>query len=386
MNTNKVKTITMNQQKMKIACVVGARPNFMKIAPILEAMKPYPKLQPLLVHTGQHYDYEMSGVFFEDLNIPEPDVYLGVGSGSHAVQTAKIMIEFEKVVLEHKPDMVLVVGDVNSTLACAIVAAKLHISVAHVEAGIRSFDRAMPEEINRILTDAVSDYLLPPSKHGCENLRREGIPEEKIFFVGDVMIDTLLKHKDKAAATPILNELGLQKGNYVLMTMHRPHNVDFRENLINILSAVQAIQNKIRIVFPMHPRTRNSIKEFKLSDKMFNMKNLMITEPVGYLRFLNLMMHAKFVITDSGGIQEETTVLNIPCLTLRENTERPETIDEGTNILVGNNTQRIIEESFKILEGQGKTGSYPDLWDGRASERIVETLTQNSYAGSSVVS
>ena len=363
---------------MKIACVVGARPNFMKIAPILEAMKPYPKLQPLLVHTGQHYDYEMSGVFFEDLNIPEPDVYLGVGSGSHAVQTAKIMIEFEKVVLEHKPDMVLVVGDVNSTLACAIVAAKLHIPVAHVEAGIRSFDRAMPEEINRILTDAVSDYLLPPSKHGCENLRREGIPEEKIFFVGDVMIDTLLKHKDKAAATPILNELGLQKGNYVLMTTHRPNNVDIRENLINILSAVQAIQNKIRIVFPMHPRTRNSIKEFKLSDKMSNMKNLMITEPVGYLRFLNLMTHAKFVITDSGGIQEETTVLNIPCLTFRENTERPETIDEGTNILVGNNTQRIIEESFKILEGQGKTGSYPELWDGRTAERIVKIINEES--------
>ena len=263
---------------MKIACVVGARPNFMKIAPILEAMKPYPKLQPLLVHTGQHYDYEMSGVFFEDLNIPEPDIHLGVGSGSHAVQTAKIMIEFEKVVFEHNPNLVLVVGDVNSTLACALVAAKLNIPVAHVEAGIRSFDKSMPEEINRILTDAVSDYLFVPTEHGCANLRREGIPEEKIFLVGDVMIDTLLKYKDKAAVTPILVEpkqchcerieatpkrrVSLQKGNYALMTMHRPHNVDIKENLIKILRAIQEIQSKIRIVFPMHPRTRNRIEEF----------------------------------------------------------------------------------------------------------------------------
>jgi UDP-N-acetylglucosamine 2-epimerase (non-hydrolysing) len=361
---------------VKIACIVGARPNFMKIAPILEAMRKYPQLQPILVHTGQHYDYEMSGVFFEDLNIPDPDIHLGVGSGSHAVQTAKIMIEFEKVVLEHKPDLVLVVGDVNSTLACALVAAKENIPVAHVEAGIRSFDRSMPEEINRILTDAVSDYLFPPSKHGCENLRREGVPEEKIFLVGDVMIDTLLKYKDKAATTPILDELGLQKGNYALMTMHRPHNVDIRGNLLNILRAIQEIQSKISIVFPMHPRTRSRIEEFQLSEQLSNMNNLIVIEPVGYLRFLNLMMNSKFVLTDSGGMQEETTVLNIPCLTLRENTERPETIDEGTNTLVGNNTQRIIEESFKILNGQGKTGFYPELWDGHAAERIVSILNR----------
>jgi len=364
----------MNQQKMKIACVVGARPNFMKIAPILEAMKKYPQLQPILVHTGQHYDYEMSCVFFEDLDIPEPDVHLGVGSGSHAVQTAKIMIEFEKVALEYKPDLVLVVGDVNSTLACALVAAKLQIPVAHVEAGIRSFDKSMPEEINRILTDAVSDYLFVPTEHGCANLRREGIPEEKIFLVGDVMIDTLLKYKNKAATTPILDDLGLQKGNYALMTMHRPHNVDIKENLIKILRAIQEIQNKIQIVLPMHPRTRRRIEEFQLSEKISNMKNLIVLEPIGYLRFLNLMMNAQFVLTDSGGMQEETTVLNIPCLTLRENTERPETIDEGTNTLVGNDTQRIIEESFKILDGLGKAGTYPKLWDGHAAVRIVETL------------
>jgi UDP-N-acetylglucosamine 2-epimerase (non-hydrolysing) len=346
----------------------------MKIAPILEAMKNYLQLQPLLVHTGQHYDYEMSGAFFDDLNIPEPDVYLGVGSGSHAVQTAKIMIEFEKVMLEHKPDMVLVVGDVNSTLACALVAVKLQTAVAHVEAGIRSFDRTMPEEINRLLTDAVSDYLFPPSEHGYENLRREGIPEEKIFLVGDVMIDTLLKYKEKATKTPILDELGLQKGNYALMTMHRPHNVDIKENLMNILNAIQEIQSKIPIVFPIHPRTRRRIEEFHLDERLSNMKNLIVGEPAGYLRFLNLMMHSKFVLTDSGGMQEETTVLNIPCLTMRENTERPETIDEGTNTLVGNNSHRIIEESLKILDGQGKSGTYPELWDGCASKRVVEII------------
>ncbi|MBM3242988.1 UDP-N-acetylglucosamine 2-epimerase (non-hydrolyzing), partial [Candidatus Poribacteria bacterium] len=339
---------------MKIACVVGARPNFMKIAPILEAMKKYPQVQPILVHTGQHYDYEMSGVFFEDLDIPEPDVHLGVGSGSHAVQTAKIMIEFEKVVLEHQPDLVLVVGDVNSTLACALVAAKENIPVAHVEAGIRSFDRSMPEEMNRLLTDAISDYLFVPTEHGCANLSREGIPEEKIFLVGDVMIDTLLQYKDKAATIPILDNLGLQKGNYALMTMHRPHNVDIKENLIKILNAIQEIQSKISVVFPMHPRTRHRIEKFQLNEQLSNMKNLIVLEPIGYLRFLNLMMNSKFVLTDSGGMQEETTVLNIPCLTLRENTERPETIDGGTNTLVGNDTQRIISESLKILNGKGK--------------------------------
>ena len=375
---------------MKIACVVGARPNFMKIAPLLEAMKNYPQLQPILVHTGQHYDYEMSGVFFEDLDIPEPDVHLGVGSGSHAVQTAKIMIEFEKVVLEHQPDLVLVVGDVNSTLSCALVAAKYrkpseapgvgerseHIPVAHVEAGIRSFDKSMPEEINRNLTDAVSDYLFVPTEHGCTNLRREGIPEEKIFLVGDVMIDTLLKYQKRAAQTLILKEMGLVQKSYALMTMHRPHNVDIKENLITVLDAIDQVQKQIPLVFSMHPRTRKRIKEFQLENRVSSMKNLTVIEPVGYLRFLNLMMHAKFVITDSGGMQEETTVLNIPCLTLRENTERPETIDEGTNTLVGNNAQRIIAESFKILDGHGKTGTYPELWDGHTAERIVSILNR----------
>jgi len=359
---------------MKIACIVGARPNFMKIAPILDAMKNYPRLVPFLIHTGQHYDYEMSQVFFEDLDIPAPDAHLEVGSGSHAVQTAKIMMKFEEVVLREDFDLVVVVGDVNSTLACALVAAKLLIPVAHVEAGIRSFDRTMPEEINRILTDAASDYLFAPSEHGCINLRKEGIPDEKIFLVGDVMIDTLQKQKAKAAKTPILAELGVQKGVYLLMTLHRPHNVDIRENLVSILDALEQIQRSIPIVFAMHPRTRKRIGEFQLSQRLSQMKNLKAIDPIGYLRFLNLMMCAKFVLTDSGGMQEETTVLGIPCLTMRENTERPETIDQGTNTLVGNNTQRIVEESNKILDGQGKKGTYPKLWDGHSAERIVEIL------------
>jgi UDP-N-acetylglucosamine 2-epimerase (non-hydrolysing) len=353
----------------------------MKIAPILEAMKEYPQLNPILVHTGQHYDYEMSGVFFEELNIPEPDVHLGVGSGSHAAQTAKIMIEFEKVVLEGKPDLVLVVGDVNSTLACALVAAKLCIPVAHVEAGIRSFDRTMPEEINRILTDAVSDYLFPPSEYGCENLRKEGILDEKIFLVGDVMIDTLMRNKEKALNTTILSDLNLQKNSYALMTLHRPHNVDFREKLSGILNAIYEIQNRIKIVFSMHPRTRNRIEEFNLEEQLSRMKNLLTFKPIGYAKFLNLMMHTKFVLTDSGGMQEETTVLSIPCLTMRENTERPETIHQGTNILVGNDPQRIVNESFKILDGKGKKGGiYPELWDGHTAERIVEIISKRRAA------
>lgn len=359
---------------MKIACVAGARPNFMKIAPILEAMKDYPKLEPILVHTGQHYDYEMSGVFFKELEIPEPDVHLGVGSGSHAVQTAKIMIEFEKVMLERKPDLVLVVGDVNSTMACALVATKLHALVAHVEAGIRSFDKLMPEEINRILTDAIADYLFPPSKFGYDNLIKEGIDEDKIFLVGDVMIDTLFKFQPKAEETSILSDLSLQEKSYVLMTMHRPSNVDVKENLVAILDAIEHLQKKIKFVFSIHPRTRNRISEFGLEDRVQSMKNLRLIEPIGYFKFLNLMMNAKFVLTDSGGMQEETTVLDVPCLTMRDTTERPETIEQGTNRLVWHDTDLIISESEKILDGKFKTGTYPELWDGKSARRIAKVL------------
>ena len=363
---------------MKIACIVGARPNFMKIAPILEEMEKHPSLDPILVHTGQHYDYEMSQVFFEDLDIPEPDVYLGVGSGSHAVQTAKIMMAFEEVVIEHKPDLVLVVGDVNSTLACSLVAAKLWIPVAHVEAGIRSFDRTMPEEINRLLTDSISDYLLTPTQDANENLKKEGIPDRKIFLVGDVMIDTLLKYKDKASSDSILSNLNLEKRSYILMTLHRPSNVDVKSNFVKILNALAEIQRLIKIVFPIHPRTKARIEEFGLGSAISDMENLIIIDPLGYLKFMGLMVNSRFVLTDSGGMQTETTVLNIPCLTMRENTERPETIREGANTLVGNDTHLIIEESMKILDGYGKTGIYPEIWDGHTAERIVETIDHAS--------
>ena len=363
---------------MKIACVVGARPNFMKIAPILEGMKEYPKLEPLLVHTGQHYDYKMSQVFFDELEIPEPAVHLDVGSGTHAVQTAKIMMEFEKVMLEHKPDLLLVVGDVNSTMACSVVSAKLCVPIVHVEAGIRSFDRSMPEEINRILTDVISDYLLTPTEDANENLRKEGVPEEKVTLVGDIMIDTLIKYKDKAsaAASGIMDELGLEKGSYVIMTLHRPSNVDVKSNFADILKALLEIQNRIKIVFPIHPRTKNRISEFGLDEKVSDMKNLFIIEPLGYLKFMGLMINSKFVLTDSGGMQTESTVLNIPCLTMRENTERPETIREGTNTLVGNDTDLIIAESMKILEGKGKRGTYPEIWDGHTAKRIAEVINR----------
>jgi len=359
---------------MKIACVVGARPNFIKIAPILEEMAKYADLEPILVHTGQHYDYKMSEIFFEDLNIPKSDIYLGIGSGSHAVQTGKIMMAFEEVIINEKPDLVLVVGDVNSTLACTLVSAKLWIPVAHVEAGIRSFDRTMPEEINRILTDALSEYLLTPIEDANENLRKEGIPEDKISLVGDVMIDTLMKYREKASSNQVWKEFGLEKNSYILMTLHRSSNVDIGANFASILDALTEIQRRIKIIFPMHPRTKARVEEFGLGNAISNMENLIIIEPLGYLRFMSLMVGAKAVLTDSGGMQTETTVLNIPCLTMRENTEHPETIREGTNTLVGNNTKRIMEESMKILDGKGKGGKYPSIWDGRASERIVNVI------------
>ena len=363
---------------MKIACVAGARPNFMKVAPLLEAMEEYPSMEPLLVHTGQHYDYEMSQIFFEEFGIPKPDVYMGVGSGSHAVQTGKIMMAFEKVIMEHKPDLVVVVGDVNSTVACAIVGSKLWIPVAHVEAGIRSFDRAMPEEINRILTDVISDYLFTRTEEGNENLRKEGIPDEKIFLVGDITIDTLLKYKEKASSSGILERLELDKRSYALMTLHRPSNVDVKANFVDILNALAEVQRRTKIIFPIHPRTKARVEEFGLSNVMSDMENLVVIEPLGYLEFMGLMVNAEFVLTDSGGMQTETTVLNIPCLTMRENTERQETVREGTNILVGSDTQSIIQESMKILDGNGKTGSYHEIWDGHTARRIVKTLNAHS--------
>jgi len=364
---------------MKILHVVGARPNFMKIAPIMHAMACDPnRFAQILVHTGQHYDDEMSQVFFDDLGLPQPDVYLGVGSGSHAEQTAKVMLAFEPVLKEQKPDLVLVVGDVNSTLACALVCAKMDVPVAHVEAGLRSFDRTMPEEINRVLTDQIADLLFTTERDADENLRREGVTEEKIHFVGNVMIDTLLRHKERALALDVLGEYGLQPQGYALLTLHRPSNVDVPEVLSGILDALAEIQARLPILFPAHPRTVRRVREFGFEARLAAMPYLRVTEPLGYLEFLNLMANARLVLTDSGGIQEETTILGVPCLTLRENTERPVTVTQGTNTVVGSDPQRIVAEALAILDGKGKAGRVPELWDGKAAERIVAILRRSA--------
>jgi UDP-N-acetylglucosamine 2-epimerase (non-hydrolysing) len=362
---------------MKVINVAGARPNFMKIAPLMKEMNRHSEIYPLLVHTGQHYDEKMSKLFFEDLNIPKPDIDLEVGSASHAVQTAKIMIAFEEILMREKPDLVVVVGDVNSTIGCALPAVKLHIPVAHVEAGLRSFDRTMPEEINRVLTDAISEYLFVTEPSGRENLLNEGIPEKKIYFVGNVMIDTLLVNKAKADQSSILEIFALRPREYVMLTLHRPSNVDVRETFLRILDALKEIQMHLPIIFPIHPRTKKRIDEFGLTSRVESMSNLRLIEPLGYLDFLKLMTEAKLMLTDSGGIQEETTILNIPCITLRENTERPVTVQQGTNIVVGTNPERIMKESLNILNGEVSSAKTPDLWDGKASERIVNILIEN---------
>lgn len=360
---------------MKIISVVGARPNFVKIAPLINQIKKYPEIfNSILVHTGQHYDYELSKQIFNDLDIPEPDVYLDVGSASDSIQTAKIMIGFEGVLHKEKPDLVIVVGDVNSTIACALTSAKMGIKIAHVEAGLRSFDRSMPEEINRLLTDAISDYLFITEPSAEINLLREGISKSKIYMVGNIMIDSLIKNKEKSSLSTILNELKLEPKTYVPLTLHRPSNVDTNEGLINTLNIVNEIQKKLKVIFPLHPRTKKRIKEFNLETKIETMDNLKIINPLGYLDFLKLMMEAKFVLTDSGGIQEETTFLNIPCITLRENTERPITLEEGTNMIVSCDKEKVIDGVNKIFIGEEKKGRIPKLWDGHTAERIVDIL------------
>ncbi|MGB8225644.1 MAG: UDP-N-acetylglucosamine 2-epimerase (non-hydrolyzing) [Sedimentisphaerales bacterium] len=358
---------------MKILHVAGARPNFVKIASILKACSKTAEIESVLVHTGQHYSNNMSDNFFEDLEIPRPDVNLEVGSGSHAQQTGEIMKRFEPVVLECKPDTVLVVGDVNSTVACAMVATKLGIKTIHVEAGLRSFDRTMPEEINRILTDAISDILFVTEPSGVTNLKNEGIDGHKVHLVGNVMIDTLDMHKRKADKSDILVRLNLLPGNFCVVTLHRPSNVDECKAFRSILDALVKIQDEIKVVFPVHPRT---LKQFELTGLIRNLNNfpnIMLTEPLGYLDFMKLMSESKIVITDSGGIQEETTVLGIPCLTVRENTERPITITEGTNMLVGTDTDKILR-GFRESLHRVKKKSRPHLWDGKASERIIQVL------------
>jgi UDP-N-acetylglucosamine 2-epimerase (non-hydrolysing) len=359
---------------MNVLTIVGARPNLVKIAPLVEEMWRYPKIKQTLLHTGQHYDDRMSQVFFHDLGIPQPDIYLGVGSGSHAEQTAHVMIESEKALLAERPDVVIVVGDVNSTLACTVTAAKLWIPVAHVEAGLRSLDRRMPEEINRIVTDVLTDFLFTTSRDANENLLREGVLPERIFFVGNVMIDTLNRHRAQAEQLDTPSRFGLKPGGYSLLTLHRPSNVDIPEVLSGILDALAIIQKDLPILFPAHPRTAKRIAEFGFTKRLTTMSGLQIVEPLGYLEFLDLMMHACLVLTDSGGIQEETTILGIPCLTLRKNTERPVTITEGTNVLTGTDPERIVAETYRILGGDVKVGRMPELWDGHAAKRIVRIL------------
>lgn len=353
-----------------ILTIVGARPNFMKAAPVHLAF--VAEKQPHeIVHTGQHYDDAMSKVFFDDLQMPKPSVYLGVGSASHAVQTANIMVGLEQVFLERKPRMINVVGDVNSTMAAALVAAKLRIPVAHIEAGLRSRDWSMPEEVNRAVTDVLSDLLFTPSADADENLLQEGRDPARIVRVGNVMIDTLMMHLPRARALDMASKLKLEPHGYAVLTMHRPSNVDDPETFGRILGALLDIQNALPIVFPVHPRTRARMKEWGLAEKLDQARNVLVIEPLGYLEFLSLTSHARIVLTDSGGLQEETTVLGIPCLTLRENTERPITVDQGTNVVVGTDDEKIREETYRVLRGEAKKGRVPELWDGRASERIV---------------
>jgi UDP-N-acetylglucosamine 2-epimerase (non-hydrolysing) len=369
---------------IRLLSVVGARPNFMKIAPIVEELKKFSDVEHCLVHSGQHYDELLSGNFFADLNLPEPDVNLQAGSGSHAVQTAEIMKRIEPVLFDYKPQMVLVVGDVNSTIAAALTAVKLGIKVAHIEAGLRSFDMTMPEEINRKLTDAISTLLLVSEENGVQNLKREGVPEEQIFLVGNVMIDCLLRHRELARKSPILDKLSVRQngsGNrpYGVLTLHRPSNVEDPATLQGILRAVNAIADELPVFFPIHPRTKKNIESFGLHSYLATDEEntgIIPLDPLGYLDFLSLNEGARVVFTDSGGVQEETTVLGVPCLTLRENTERPATVLHGTNQVVGVDPDRILAAARSILQKPASPSRCPPLWDGKAASRIVAIIRE----------
>lgn len=367
---------------IKIICVCGARPNFMKIAPLMRAFADHGGFETLLVHTGQHYDEKMSHLFFDELNIPKPDINLEVGSGSHAVQTAEIMKRFEPVVQDFQPDYVLVVGDVNSTIACGLVAVKLGIKLIHVEAGLRSFDRNMPEEINRVLTDSISDLLFVTEQSGIDNLQNEGVNGDKVHFVGNVMIDTLLANKARADQSDVLNRMDLTTREYAVITLHRPSNVDDMDRFAQIVGAFEQIEKDLKLVFPIHPRTRNNLNGTDLEKRVRAMQNLKLIEPVGYLDFLCLTANAALVLTDSGGIQEETTILGVPCMTLRENTERPVTLTEGTNRLVPITTTGILAHYHEIKSaGFSNPGRIPPLWDGKAAERIARMIAGGEVAG-----
>jgi UDP-N-acetylglucosamine 2-epimerase (non-hydrolysing) len=358
----------------KIHVVGGARPNFMKIAPLVRALQAHGGLAFKIIHTGQHYDWEMSDVFFQELGIPSPDFHLEAGSGSHAQQTARVMVAFEEVCLRERPDAVVVVGDVNSTLACSIVAKKLHIAVAHVEAGLRSGDLRMPEEINRIVTDAITDWCFVTEPSGVANLLREGKPRDRVFHVGNIMIDTLFHQRDRllhmdptTLASTVLKQ---RSSRYGVVTLHRPSNVDNAATLTGIAAALSRISERIPLVFPVHPRTRENLKRFGIALT----GGVFLTNPLSYMEFLNLWTDAKLILTDSGGLQEESTALGVPCLTIRDNTERPVTVEEGTNVLVGTRPSRIVEEANRILSAHGRPFRRPALWDGQSAVRIVDIL------------
>ncbi len=357
---------------MKIDLIAAARPNFMKIAPLYHQLKKDKKIQTRIIHTGQHYDRNMFSDIFKDLDLPNPHVSLGIGGGSHAYQVGTLMIEYEKQCLKDRPDLVIVVGDVNATMACAVSAKKLHIPVAHLEAGLRSFDMRMPEEINRIVTDSISDYFWTPSVDGNENLVRSGIDPKKIEFVGNIMIDSLEMMREKIEKEDIVSKLSLERKEFVLVTFHRPSNVDKKERLSSIVDKLIDLSKRIKVVFPIHPRTLNNLKNFDLLEKLKKKKNIIISEPLSYKQFMKLIFECKFVLTDSGGIQEETTYLRIPCLTLRENTERPVTVNKGTNTLI--NLDSMDENIDKILNGTYKKGEIPLLWDGKTAVRVHKEI------------
>jgi UDP-N-acetylglucosamine 2-epimerase (non-hydrolysing) len=356
----------------KIISVVGARPNFMKVAPLHLAFSKYKNINHLICHTGQHYDEKMSKIFFTELGLPKPDFYLGIGSGSHAIQTAGVMVKFEEILIQEKPDLVIVVGDVNSTLACSLVAKKMHIPVAHVEAGLRSFDRTMPEEINRIVTDAISDYLFVSEESGIKNLHNEGVSGMKTFMVGNVMIDSLILNTPKIDSSKILTEFEIMPSTYLLATLHRPSNVDQQDSLSQLIGILNKYAWDQKVIFPVHPRTKANLVKMNLLGSIS--ENLVLCDPIGYTDFLCLLKNARLVITDSGGIQEESTYLGVQCITLRENTERPITVVHGTNHLIGTEIQAVDTAIKNLLNGKTKKGKIPDLWDGKAAERICSIL------------
>ena len=361
---------------MKVFIVAGARPNFMKIGPVYRAAAKYPSLNCKIIHTGQHYDLNMSDVFFRDLGLPEPNIHLGVGSGTHAEQSGQVMISYEKVLIDRQPDLVVVVGDVNSTMAATLAAVKLGIKTAHLEAGLRSFDRSMPEEINRLVTDALADILWTPSADGDENLIREGVSREKIQRVGNIMIDSLEMLRDKIQDQTAYSDFGLELQQYGLVTLHRPSNVDAPKKLAKLFDLLSRISKKIPLVFPIHPRTRKSADQIGILSQLDQSKELILLDPLNYVRFMNLVFNCRFALTDSGGIQEETTILKVPCITLRPNTERPITAEIGTSRIVGNDPQKIVEAWEDIQNDRWQTPTTPEMWDGKAAERIVSVIVE----------